>query len=163
MEPERKNPDQDGHIDTLARTLYGEARGELFGGRVAVACVIRNRVEKGGWFGTDFRSVCLKPWQFSCWNRGDPNRAVIEAVTADDAVFAECLEIARQILGGNRGHGVPPTQEAGGAPPAAPRLPDITFGARHYHTDAMGFPASWGERRQPVIKIGAHLFYNDVD
>jgi len=33
--------------DILARTLYGEARGGGFAGQVAVACVIRNRVNDG--------------------------------------------------------------------------------------------------------------------
>ena len=32
--------------DILGRTLWGEARGEGFAGQVAVACVIRNRVNE---------------------------------------------------------------------------------------------------------------------
>jgi spore germination cell wall hydrolase CwlJ-like protein len=31
-------------LDTLALTIYGEARGERVEGRVAVACVVRNRI-----------------------------------------------------------------------------------------------------------------------
>ena len=33
-------------IDTLARTIYGEARGESRQGKIAVACVILNRVKR---------------------------------------------------------------------------------------------------------------------
>ena len=62
----RRRLRRNGHNDTLAHTLCGEARGELFGGRVAVGCEARNWVEKGGWFGSDIRSVHLQPCQFSC-------------------------------------------------------------------------------------------------
>jgi spore germination cell wall hydrolase CwlJ-like protein len=33
--------------DILARTLWGEARGELLAGQIAVAWTIRNRVNDG--------------------------------------------------------------------------------------------------------------------
>lgn len=62
-----------GDIDILARTIYGEARGEPWEGKIAVAWVVRNRAERGGWWGDTIREVCLKPWQFSCWNETDPN------------------------------------------------------------------------------------------
>ena len=56
-------------IDTLARTLFGEARGELYGGRVAVANVIINRAaSQVTWWGNTVEEVCRKPKQFSCWD-----------------------------------------------------------------------------------------------
>ncbi len=67
-------------INILAKTLYGEARGEGLSGLEAVANTIINRVNtakaKGGrfWWGNDIISVCQKPYQFSCWNKKDPNR-----------------------------------------------------------------------------------------
>lgn len=141
-------PDPNQHeIDTLARTLWGEARGELYGGRVAVGCVVRNRVEldlhgddKPDWWGEGYVEVCLKPFQFSCWNADDPNRSKLLAVTEGDAVFAECLVIARQVIGGD--------------------LPDVTLGATHYHRVGLDYPKSWGKPRRPMIQIGRHLFYN---
>ena len=62
--------------EVLARTLYGEARGEGLPGIEAVACVILNRVAfakaRGRyWWGNTVSQVCLKPGQFSCWNAGD--------------------------------------------------------------------------------------------
>ena len=44
----------------------------------AVAAVILNRVriarERGGyWWGDTIIRVCQKPYQFSCWNKHDPN------------------------------------------------------------------------------------------
>ena len=56
-------------LDILARTLYGEARGEYSSSGpaalIAVGNVIVNRFEKGGRFGKTLAEVCLKPKQFS--------------------------------------------------------------------------------------------------
>jgi N-acetylmuramoyl-L-alanine amidase len=62
---------------TLARTLYGEARGEPTEGQIAVAWVILLSLEGA------VAQVCLAPWQFSCWNQGDPNRARLLVLRAD--------------------------------------------------------------------------------
>ena len=62
--------------DILARTLWGEARGEGAAGQIAVAWTIRNRVFDGktnSWWGEGYAGVCQKPYQFSCWNKTDPN------------------------------------------------------------------------------------------
>ena len=62
--------------DILARTLWGEARGEGPAGQVAVAWTIRNRVFDGktnSWWGEGYAGVCQKPYQFSCRNKNDPN------------------------------------------------------------------------------------------
>ena len=53
-------------IDTLARTLYGEARSGGYPEMLAVAHVVMNRVARGTW-GTYIHDVCRAPWQFSCW------------------------------------------------------------------------------------------------
>ena len=54
-------------LRAMAATVWGEARGEPFEGKVAVAWVIINRSRKPGWWGEDIRSVCSARWQFSCW------------------------------------------------------------------------------------------------
>ncbi|HJR27754.1 MAG TPA: cell wall hydrolase, partial [Pseudomonas sp.] len=62
--------------DVLARTLWGEARGEGLPGQIAVAWAIRNRVNDGkarSWWGEGYAGVCQAPYQFSCWNKSDPN------------------------------------------------------------------------------------------
>ena len=53
-------------IDILARTLWGEARGETLSGKEAVACVILNRLKKTNakglfWWGNTLEEICLKP------------------------------------------------------------------------------------------------------
>lgn len=130
-------------IDTLARTLYGEARGENVKGIEAVACVVLNRVkvadEHGGkfWWGSDVQSVCRKPWQFSCWNENDPNRLKIMRVTQDDPCFAMCLRIARRAVNG--------------------LLRDFTEGSTHYHT--LSIEPKWAVGQVPLFILGNHAFY----
>ncbi|OFX07924.1 MAG: hydrolase [Alphaproteobacteria bacterium RIFOXYD12_FULL_60_8] len=134
-------------VDVLARTIYGEARGERIPGKEAIASVVLNRVkraiERGGryWWGTSIAEVCQKAWQFSCWNLSDPNREKILAVTEAHPVFATCLRIARRAVGGE--------------------LDDATKGATHYHTKAVHPPWAW--RQKPCAEIGSHLFYNAVE
>jgi spore germination cell wall hydrolase CwlJ-like protein len=127
-------------VDVLARTLWGEARGEPVRGIEAVAAVVANRVRKGGWWGRDVISVCRKPSQFSCWNPADPNRAKLERVDESDRVFRICVRIARRAIAGS--------------------VVDPTAGATHYHV--RGCVPAWAHGREPSAEIGNHLFYNDV-
>lgn len=132
--------------DTLARTIYGEARGEPVRGQEAVAAVVMNRVgramERGGWWwGSSVVEVCRRPFQFSCWNANDPNRARIERADANDREFAICIRIARRAVSG--------------------ALADPTGGATHYH--AANAHPPWAKAREPSAVIGRHKFYNDVE
>src|SRR3546814_9887201 len=58
-------------VDLLARTIWGEARGEPVRGMEAVAAVVMNRVARPGWWGRTVASVCTKAYQFACWNEDD--------------------------------------------------------------------------------------------
>lgn len=131
-------------IDTLARTIWGEARGEGVQGMEAVAAVVMNRVNadlgndgKPDWWGEGVEAVCKKPFQFSCWNFDDPNRDKIIAISADDPWFRHAREIAQQAIAGE--------------------LPDITGGASHYcRSDLL---PSWVKDKKPTVIIGRHSFY----
>lgn len=128
--------------DILARTIWGEARGETLQGKEAVANVIINRLKisraRGKfWWGNTLEEVCQKPFQFSCWNEDDPNYTKILAVTEDDPQFAICLRIARRALNGV--------------------LTDHTNGADHYHADHV--TPKWAHSRVPAAVIGNHIFY----
>jgi N-acetylmuramoyl-L-alanine amidase len=130
-------------IDVMARTIYGEARSETQQGMEAVAHVILNRVKhaksKGGfWWGNDIVSVCQRPYQFSCWNLNDPNRAKLMAVTAQNKQFAICLRIARRAVYAQLGT-------------------DITLGADHYHTTAVA--PFWSKGETPIAQFGTHVFF----
>lgn len=125
----------------LARTIYGEARGQPKVGMEAVANVVLNRV-KSGRYPNSVAQVCLQPFQFSCWNKNDPNRAKMENLKPGaNHVFDECLEIADDALAGV--------------------LPDHTFGATHYYANYIAEPF-WVKKSpmaQRTATIGVHLFF----
>ena len=52
-------------LDLLARVVHGEAAGEPFVGKVAVAAVVLNRVDSP-MFPDTIAGVIYEPWQFSC-------------------------------------------------------------------------------------------------
>ncbi|MES2728503.1 MAG: cell wall hydrolase [Pseudomonadota bacterium] len=129
-------------VDVLARTIWGEARGEGEDGMQAVANVVLNRVavarQRGDyWWGRTIVQVCQKPYQFSCWNKNDPNFPALIRVDMKDAGFATAHRIATLAVMG--------------------RLPDITRGADHYH--ARSVAPFWARDHTPVCHIGGHIFY----
>lgn len=129
-------------IDTLARTIWGEARGEGSLGMQAVACVVMNRLavsrDMGGfWWGRSVIDICQKPYQFSCWNRNDPNYRKLLHVDCRDRFFACALAMAQQVIAG--------------------RISDPTHEATHYHTAGI-FPF-WSRAQEPIAVIGKHIFY----
>lgn len=54
----------DEQIDYMARTMWGEARGEGATGMRAVGHVIMNRVKAGSWYGATPKDVVLKNGSF---------------------------------------------------------------------------------------------------
>jgi N-acetylmuramoyl-L-alanine amidase len=136
-------------IDIVARTIYGEARGEGYRGMVAVAWVIRNRVEadlghdgKPDWWGEGYAGVCLKPWQFSAWNENDPNRKLLEGLTDLNMHFLTAKEAARDVLEGKVG--------------------DPTNMATHYFNPHVVAAPKWAGGKIPCAIIGDHHFYRCV-
>ena len=87
----------DNDLTIMAKTIWGEARGESQQGQEAVAWVIRNRAQRGGWWGNSIREVCLKDQQFSCWNNNDQNRAKMDALSSDDSQLRRMKSIAKGI------------------------------------------------------------------
>lgn len=132
--------------DVVARTLWGEARGEGIAGQVAVAWVIRNRVHDANarsWWGEGYIGVCRKPWQFSCWNLGDPNYPYVSgARPIDQAQLTQALAVAQQVIDG--------------------QVPDPTDGATHYHALGMSVPPVWASGATRTQVLGAHAFFKHV-
>jgi spore germination cell wall hydrolase CwlJ-like protein len=137
-------------VDTLARTMYGEARGESQPGLDAVAHVVLNRVDARSWWGRDVIAVCLKPWQFSCWNVADPNRRKLLDLAAADPLFAQASASAARLLD---------LQEEDHA---ARLRNDPTEGATHYYAPARVRKPAWAVGRTPCARIGGHDFFRDV-
>ncbi|MDR0942105.1 MAG: cell wall hydrolase [Holosporales bacterium] len=132
----------DRDIEIMAKTIYGEARGEYScknGGLkslIAVGNVIMNRSKSSG---DSITAVCLKPKQFSCWNKDDPNRKIIEKATAKDKAYQLCFITAAKII----------SEEIG----------DATNGANHYYSRFLENPPKWAKNKKPVAEIGNHIFF----
>lgn len=139
-------PEDLSDLEIVARTIWAEAASD---GKdmEAIACVIRNRVEadihgdgKPDWWGEGWRGVCLAPWQFSCWNANDPQRARLLAVTEGNARYRKALDVARAAMDW--------------------RLADPTGGATHYYASYIAEPA-WAKKLTPTVTIGVHRFFRD--
>ena len=130
-----------GELDTAARTVYGEARGEGLDGQRAVAWVIRNRVENPGWWGDSWESVCLKKWQFSCWLESDPNREKLQSVGYEDPDLRRCLRAVLEVMDSSD---------------------DPTQGSTHYLVSTLEPKPNWYSDDKVICRIGHHAFLKDV-
>lgn len=106
----------------LARLcLFREARGESIAAKAAVLAVLRNRANdpKNRWPKT-LAGVVLQPFQFSSFNRGDPNSVVFPSPwqLPDWGRWLDCC-----------------------AAWDAPLTADPTSGATHYHDSSIPPPA----------------------
>lgn len=108
-----------------ALTIYGEGRGLDYAGKTAIAWVLVNRARTRKadgapwwWGGPSIEAVCRHPWQFSCWNSGDPNADTLEAELAhltgdpehgrpparfDPVSYRNCLLALTDVLDGRAG------------------------------------------------------------
>lgn len=125
--------------DIVTAVIWGEARGQTYGGLVAVGCVIRNRVNRPRWWGKTYRSVCTKPWQFSCWS--DQLTKIMLAASARTGEWPLCAKVAKDIIDD--------------------KLPDVTLGADSYYATTIRTPY-WAKGLTPIIDIGSHRFYSTV-
>jgi spore germination cell wall hydrolase CwlJ-like protein len=133
-------------VDVLARTVWGEARGESDAGKIGVASVIRNRVRSPG-FPKTYADVCLQKepgnssvYEFSAWDVSGPNRAKMLSVTSADPVFVRCLQIAAGVMGGS--------------------IADNTGGATFYHDTSIG-SGGFFSRLEKTVQIGRLIFFRE--
>jgi spore germination cell wall hydrolase CwlJ-like protein len=131
-------------LNILARTIYGEARGEYHSkdnldSLIAIGNVVMNRVAEQTWFGKSISEVCLKPYQFSCWNKNDPNRDVILHVQNNNEVFKVCIDVAEKVINGT--------------------YDDVTNGANSYYSTDLKVPPKWADESKFTVQIGKHKFY----
>lgn len=126
-------------LEVLAKTIFGEARGENEEGQIAVACCVLNRFKSKKWFSAKtIAGVCQKPWQFSCWNKNDPNAQKIAKLPYPTyKQYFRIIEKAQEF--------------------------DITNGATHYYAPALVKCPEWAKGKTPCAEIGNHLFFNDID
>lgn len=138
------HPVSEEDLQALAATTWAEARSEGEPGMRAVAHVIVNRV--GPRFGENITEVVRSPWQFSAWNRGDPNRPLAQNPEryARSGINRETWETAQQVA----------FEVLSG------RSVDPTNGALFYHTTAIS--PYWARSAVGAQTIGRHIFYSDV-
>jgi hypothetical protein len=132
--------DQLSDLVLLELCVWREARGESFDGKRAVAWAIKNRVDSPRWWGHDWHTVILKPWQFSSFNLGDPNHTRWPLDT--DQSFIECTEACQPVYIGAD-------------------TDDLTNGATHYYDTSIEWPKGWGrpEEWDNTLNIGRLKFF----
>jgi len=130
-------------LEIAARTVWGEARNQDQTGRLAVAYVIRNRWQSDRWFGKGtVEDVCLREWQFSCHNKGDPNKDKLAQVALDNTMLQKCLHASLTAFLG--------LEE------------DPTNMATHYFHVDLATPY-WAEGKTAECVIGEHVFYKNIN
>lgn len=140
-------------LNTLALTIFGEARGEEIEGKIAVASVIRNRARDPKRWPDDIKGVCLEKSQFSCWSTagGAANyRTVMELAEKlvtmpayiPEPMMRECQWIAEGILSGV--------------------VRSRVGGANHYMTrqrwETNPLP-KWAKGQRPTAFVLRHVFF----
>ena len=118
-------------IDHVSRVVYAEARGEVYVGKLAVAWVIKNRLNHPRKiYGRTIASVTRKG-QFAKW---------IKPID-DEKAWKECIEAANGVFYGTN--------------------TDPTGGATHFLSGKAN--PDWAKNKKPVVTIGGHRFFNNID
>ena len=141
--------------ETLALTMWGEARREPLIGLIAVGRTVMNRLEKRqSRFGRSAKDICLKPWQYSCWiaEGGVSNfnavmseaRRLADGIEPTDPKLRSCLWLAGGLLAG--------------------LVEDVVYSATHYYAPkAMKPPTKIPVWAHPpavlTVVIANHRFY----
>ncbi|WP_286829706.1 MULTISPECIES: cell wall hydrolase [Kordiimonas] len=125
------------NVEWAARVAWGEARGEPDDGMHAVLNVMMNR-KRDPRFPNSLSGVALQPYQFTAYNRDDPNRQKLDAVAEDDPSFQRAKWLATFAQMG--------------------LLWDITDGATYYHSIGIERPDFLSDAEVSAI-IGNHIFY----
>lgn len=122
-------------------TIWQEARGESFEGKVAVGEVIRHRMAQRVHSDGTIAGTVLAPLQFSGMNAKDPNRIPAFKLDTENPQCAACQKAWDMSATTN-----------------------ITKGATFYYSPktvkALGYPdPAWAVPEKHLVTIGSHEFY----
>lgn len=117
---------------SLALVTWREARGEPILGKLLVAQTVENRVRDRRWPDT-YTSVITQPWQFSAFNKNDPN--ALKYPDDGDPVWEDCVVVARAVID----------------------APSKFTTANHYHATSVS--PNWADQSKIVNRAGNHVFY----
>lgn len=130
----------DGDVHLLVRTLACECPYEPADGLIAVAWVIRTRVEQKG---LTYEQVITEPYQFSCWNSWAPEHLRRLRDNPQDVLspshYATLKWIAQGVISGE--------------------LDNPLSGATHYYSSCLISPPFWAHKFEFAGQIGCHRFY----
>jgi len=134
--------------DLLGLLIYLEGRGEPIEGRIAIANVVRNRVNKSE--SKSYFAIITAKNQFSCFNSNDPNYSIGVSIATrmfnrqmyEDLThkLQECRWVAMGIVNGS--------------------ILDNTQGAKFYFNPKIVIP-SWAKDMTTTVKIGNHTFLRE--
>ena len=119
-------------------TIWQEAQGEPYNGKVAVGEVIRNRMLRAYSSDGTVAGTVARPWQFSGW---EDRRYLIRALKLNDMdpIAQECIRAWNQS-----------------------RDTDWTKGAVLYcNLEVLSVRPTWAKEEKEIVKIGHHTFFSD--
>jgi len=138
--PEVEKHRNDSAIDLVTRTLACEAPNEPVEGLIAVAWVIRTRVEQKG---LTYEQVITEPYQFSCFNSWVPEHLKRLRDTPQEVLspshYATLKWIAQGVVSGE--------------------LPNPFPRATHYFSSCLITPPFWAYKFEFAGQVGCHRFY----
>lgn len=126
--------------EALAKTAYGEARGEKDPrSRLGVMYSVVNR-QRGSRKGKTLWSILHEAHQYNTWDPNDPNKAEIDKFGPGHPSYDPYVQEAQGVLSGS--------------------IPDPTGGSEHYLTRDlyMNRPPGWAKRLEKSAELGSHVF-----
>lgn len=137
MDPKPYNELSDAQL--LALCCWREARGESMDGKLAQCWSVKNRILHPAWWGHDWSTVILKPWQYSSFNANDPNAE--KWPSEADPSWGQCQEAAETVI--------------------LDKISDPTNGATHYYDISITFPKAWGNENEweNTLNVGRLKFW----
>jgi N-acetylmuramoyl-L-alanine amidase len=127
--------DKQKELTLLAMCVYGESRSEPYEGKLSIACVVMNRVKEQGWFGKTVKEVLLKPYQFTCFSKSDPNFKKL--FKPEPGLWKQCFKAAWNAY--------------------SSLSDDPTLGSNHYCRRDVAPP--WKKILEFKKEIGNHMFF----
>ena len=122
----------------LALTVFQEAAGEPYVGKLGVAFVIINRAVREGRDNRSISDTVLARLQFSCWNSDSPTRRRVD-VSDDTPSWRNSYKAACAAYFG--------------------LVTDPTKGSNHYlNPSVLPKLPSWYNRDKVTVTLGAHEF-----
>lgn len=142
MEPRPYQELSDSEI--LALCCFREARNQPLEAKIAQAWSVKNRVLRPSWWGLDWHSVILKPWQYSSFNKNDPNEKLWPPDDPSHPEYSagkQCQQVAEEVM--------------------LDQVADPTNGATNYYDTSIEWPKAWGNENEyeNTLNVGNFRFW----